>query len=152
VSAGVTLAFANEAMVDVFPVTQYVPILDHTVGEKTVQETCHDEINSMPTITPQNAMDSCHSQLSLENQVTVNGDMQRLVDPVKNASHHHGGDGLKDDDQGCSNLLPDQDQIQRDVDLSCSTSRLHQLVEDLLFLAVDPSYGIERGCDSSICY
>ena len=28
-SAGVTLAFANEAMVDVFPVTQSVPILDH---------------------------------------------------------------------------------------------------------------------------
>ena len=82
--------------------------------------------------------------------------MQWLVDPVKNASHHHGGDGLKDDDQGCSNLLPDQDKIQkviqRDVDLSCSASRLHQLVEDLLFLAVDPLYGIERGCDSSICY
>ena len=67
ISAGVTLAFAYEAMVYVFPVTQSVPILDHTVGKKTVQETCHDEINSMPTITPQNAMDSCHSQLSLEN-------------------------------------------------------------------------------------
>jgi len=28
-SAGVTLAFANEGMVYVFPVTQSVPILDH---------------------------------------------------------------------------------------------------------------------------
>jgi hypothetical protein len=93
VSAGVTLAFANEAMVDVFPVTQSVPILDHTVGKKTVQETCHDEINSMQTITPQNAMNSCHSQLSLENQVTVNGELHWLVDPVKNASHHHGNWG-----------------------------------------------------------
>lgn len=155
VSAGVTLTFANEAMVDVFPVIQSVPILDHTVGKKTVQETGHVEINSMPTITPQNAMNSCHSQLSLENQVTVNGDMQWLVDPVKNASHHHGGDGLKDDDEGCSNLLPDQGKIQkvmqRDVDLSCSASHLHQLVEDLLFLAVDPLYGIERGCPEEIC-
>jgi len=46
ISAGVTLAFAYEAMVYVFPVTQSVPILDHTVGKKIVQETCPDEISS----------------------------------------------------------------------------------------------------------
>lgn len=165
VAAGVALTCANEAMVDVFPTTQSLPISNQTVGKKIVQETSHDEINSMPNILPQNAMNSCPNQLSLEKQVTVNGDMQRLVGPVKDASRgladvihasrHHEGDGIKDDDQGCSTLLPDQGKclkvIQRDVDLACSASLLHQLVEDLLFLAVDPLYGIERGRPEEIC-
>lgn len=165
VAAGDTLMFANEAMVDVFPTSQSVPSLDHTVGKKSVQETCHDEINSMSTVLLQNAMNSCHNQLSLEKQVTWNGNIQRLVDPVKDASagladvshasHHDGVDGIKDDDHGCSTLLPDQCKHQKvtqsDEDLACSASHLHQLVEDLLFLAVDPLYGIERGCPEEIC-
>merc|ERR1711915_92732 len=99
-------------------------------------------------------MNLCPNQLSFEKQVTVIGDMQQLVGPVKDASRgladvihasrHHEGDGIKDGDQGCSTLLPDQSKclkvIQRDVDLACSSSLLHQLVEDLLFLAVDPLY------------
>lgn len=165
VAAGYILTFANEAMVDVFPTTQSVPSLDHTVGKKSVQETCHDEINSMSTVLPQNAMNLCHNQLSLEKQVTVNGNIQVLVDPandvsagladVSHASHHDGGNRHKDDDHGCSTLLPDQCKhqkvIQRDVDLACSAFHLHQLVQDLLFLAVDPLYGIERGCAEEIC-
>lgn len=165
VAAGVALTSANEAMVDVFPTTQSSPNLDQMVGKKIVQETSHDEINSMPNILPQNAMNLCPNQLSLEKQVTVIGDMQRLVGPVKDASRgladvihaplHHEGDGIKAGDQGCSTLLPDQSKclkvIQRDVDLACSASLLHQLVEDLLFLAVDPLYGIEKGRPDEIC-
>jgi hypothetical protein len=58
-------------MVVVFPITQSGPVLDHTIGKNTVQETCHDEIYSMPTIIPQDAMNSCQKRLSLEKQVTV---------------------------------------------------------------------------------
>lgn len=121
-----------------------MPILDHTVRKKTVKETCHDEIISMSTVLPQNVMNSSHNQVSLKKQVTVNGNMQPYVDAVKDAStsivdgsdvshaSHHGGNGLKDDDQGCSTLLPKEGKHQKviwkDTNLAHSTSILHRLV------------------------
>jgi hypothetical protein len=53
----------------------------------------------------------------------------------------HRGDGIKVDDQGWSNLLPVQGKCPKFI----SSSLHHPLMEDLLFLALDPLYGIERG-------
>ncbi|KAH9295399.1 hypothetical protein KI387_038987 [Taxus chinensis] len=148
---GTALVSAGEVVEVVCQSPKLKPISDHIVGNKQegfnrlvisassgVKEPCSDNSQPMPSTVSKHAMNSL-------DKLAV-GDVCTDIYDGNHDSHPDRRGEAKEDDQGCSSLPSGEDQgiecFARNVD---SGFLLHQLLNDLRSIAIDPFYGIKWG-------